>query len=41
MSDWVGALLSLLTVLVPLVVAWWLVARGVGEVTKRRRKIPR
>jgi flagellar biogenesis protein FliO len=42
MSDWVGVLasmlLSLLAVVVPLVFAWWLVARGVR---KRRGKMPR
>ena len=31
MSDWVGALLSLLTIFAPLGVAWWLVARGRGR----------
>lgn len=41
MSDWVGMLLSLLAVVVPLVIAWWLVARRVGEARKRRGKIPR
>ncbi len=41
MSDWVAVLLSLLTIVVPLVLAWWLVARRVGEVRKRRGKMPR
>ncbi|NUZ08258.1 hypothetical protein [Piscinibacter koreensis] len=31
MDDWIGALLSLLTVLAPLLLAWWLIGRGARE----------
>lgn len=28
MSDWLGVLMSLLVIVVPLALAWWWVARG-------------
>lgn len=40
MSDGVGALLALLAIVVPLVIAWWLLARRSRPASKRRGKIP-
>ncbi len=41
MSDWVGVLLALLAVVVPLVGAWWLVARQIRAGRKQHGKMPR
>ena len=41
MSDWVGVLLALLVIVAPLVMAWWLVARGIKVKRRRRGNIPR
>jgi hypothetical protein len=41
MSDWLGALLALLAVVAPLVIASWLLARGIQAGRKRHGKIPR
>lgn len=45
MSDVAGVLLALLAIVGPLVLAWWMVARGVkgrqGKPERRHGKIPR
>ena len=41
MSDWVGVLLALLAIVAPLVLAWWLLARGLQPRRKRHGKMPR
>ncbi|WP_374678352.1 hypothetical protein [Piscinibacter sp.] len=41
MSDWVGVVLALLAIVAPLVLAWWLLARGLQAGRKRHGKMPR
>ena len=41
MSDWLGVLLALLAIVAPLLMAWWLVARGIKAGSTRHGKIPR
>jgi hypothetical protein len=41
MTDGLGVLLALLAVVAPLLVAWWLLARGRQTGRKRHGKMPR